>query len=85
MTAEMNTNEEKAATFYQSFFPPKPTVTDLLDDPEYPAWIKYKFRFSEAQLRQQISRLQPYKVLGEGGILNIVLKQMAELIIPVTR
>ena len=30
----------------------------------------------------QISRLQPYKAPGEDDILNIVLKQTAELIVP---
>ena len=82
MMAEITTNEEKAAAFYQSFFPPKPMVTGLPDDPEYPNQIKYKFRLSEAQLCRQIIKLQPYKAPGEDGILNAVLKQSAELIIP---
>ena len=54
----------------------------LPDDPEYLARVKYKFKLSEVQLCQQISRLQPYKVLGEDGIPNVVLKQMTDLIVP---
>ena len=80
--AEVTTNKEKAAAFHWSFSPPKPATMSLPDDPEYPAWVKYKFRLSEAQLHWQISRLQPYKVLGEDSIPNIVLKQTAELIVP---
>ena len=36
----------------------------------------------ETQLRWQISRLKPYKMPGEDGILNVVLKQTTKLIIP---
>ena len=81
-TIEVTTNEEKATAFHQSFFPPKPPATSLPDDPEYPAQVKYKFRLSEAQLCQQISRLQPYKAPGEDSIPNVVLKQTTELIMP---
>ena len=34
------------------------------------------------QLHQQISRLKPHKALGEDGIPNVVLKQVAELLMP---
>ena len=44
MTSEVTTNEEKATTFHQSFFPPKPAVTEVPDEPEYLVWVKYKFR-----------------------------------------
>ena len=37
MTIEVTTNNEKAAAFHQSFFPPKPPATSLPDNPEYPA------------------------------------------------
>ena len=81
-TAEVTTNEEKVAAFHRSFFPPKPAVTSLPNDPDYPARVKYKFWLLETQLSQQISRLQPYKAPGEDGIPNVVLKQTAKLIIP---
>ena len=80
MTSEVTTNEEKAATFYQPFFPPKPAVTGVPNNPEYPAQVKYKFQLSEAQLHQQISRLKPHKAPGGDGIPNVVLKQAAELL-----
>ena len=36
-TSEVTTNEEKAAAFHRSFFPPKPTVIGVPNNPEYPA------------------------------------------------
>ena len=57
-------------------------MTGLPDDPEHPNRIKYKFRLSEAQLCRRIAKLQPYMASGEDGILNVVLRQSAELIIP---
>ena len=79
---EITTNKEKATAFNQSFFLPKPSVTSLPDNPKYLARVRYKFKLSEVQLRRQISRLQPYKVPGEDGIPNVVLKQMTDLIVP---
>ena len=49
-SSEVTTNEEKAAAFHQSFFPPKPTTSNLPNDPTYPARVKYKFKLSKAQL-----------------------------------
>ena len=50
MSGEVTTNKEKAATFHQLFFPPKPATSNLPDNPTYPAHVKYKFKLSEAQL-----------------------------------
>ena len=49
-STEVTTNEEKAAAFHQSFFPPKPATSNLPNDPTYLARVKYKFKLSEAQL-----------------------------------
>ena len=82
MSSEVTTKEEKATAFHQSFFPPKPAISNLPNDPTYPARVKYRFKLSQAQLHRQIARLQPYKAPGEDGIPNVILKQAAELIVP---
>ena len=81
-TTEVSTNEDKAATFHRCFFPPKPSTSSLPASPEYPPQINYKFRLLEVQLRHQISRLRPFKVPGEDGIQNVVLKEVVDLVIP---
>ena len=80
--AEVTTNEEKVAVFSKSFFPPKPTMMCLPDEPNYPHRVKYKFRLTESRLHHQISRLRPHKAQGDDGIPNVVLKEAVDLILP---
>ena len=82
VTAKATTNEAKAAVFSQSFFPQKPTMMSLPDEPNYPPWVKYKFRLMESRLCHQISWLHPHKALGDDSIPNVVLKEVVDLILP---
>ena len=81
VATEVSTNEEKVTTFQHCFFPPKPSMSSLPASPEYPPHVKYEFRLTEARLHRQISRLHPFKVPGEDGIPNVVLKETVDLIL----
>jgi hypothetical protein len=78
------TNEEKAKAFYNTFFAaPDESSHAEIGDNEYlePA---FKFRpISDHQISRAINRISPCKAPRANGFSNIILKQCADLIIPI--
>ena len=71
----METNKDKSCTLATAFFPPKPATSQVPSSHNYPKSIAYQF-----QLQHHISKPKPHKAPGEDRILNIILKELVELL-----
>ena len=80
MTQRAETNEDKSQILAATFFPPKPTTSQVPNNYKYPTKVAYCFQLHETQLWRQINKLKPHKAPGDHGIPNIVLKESIDLI-----
>ncbi|SJL06791.1 uncharacterized protein ARMOST_10133 [Armillaria ostoyae] len=75
-------NEEKGNVFRSTFFPPKPPISAVPDDPCYPppAW---EFRLiTDEQIERAYRRMKPLKATKPGTVPNCVLSRCADLLAP---
>jgi hypothetical protein len=79
---EVNTNEGKAKTLAEAFFPPKPAMSTVPRDYEYPSPLLSPLPVTEAQIHAHIVKLSPLKAPGPDWIPNIVLQKMLNHIVP---
>ena len=84
ITSTTNDNEGKASIFAKTFFPPPPQQLQQANNQQhetFPEPYPNPPPITTNQILAHISKLQPYKAHGPDGILNIVLKECADLII----
>jgi len=74
------TNSEKGDVLAKGFFPPKPAVSTVPPNAEYPPQCQADVRITADQLQKQLCKLKPYKAPGPDSIPNIVLTKCAELL-----
>ena len=76
------TNEDKVQLFYEAFFPDKPQQQEDLEDFNYlpPRWKPTIV--TNRQIRDAINRMLPYKATAPNTVLNCVLKEAKDLLIP---
>ena len=74
------TNSEKGNALAKGFFPPKPAVSTVPPNIEYPPQCQADIRITADQLQKQLCKLKPYKAPGPDGIPNIVLTKCAEIL-----
>jgi len=79
---EATTNKEKGEWLFKEFFPPKPAVSTVDPNHEYPKpkW-KYQPVTNECLVRC-IAKMKPYKATRSGTVPNCVYKNNAELLVP---
>jgi len=64
----------------KGFFPPKPAVSSVCPNAEYPPQYQVNIRITADQLQKQLHKLKPYKAPGPDGIPNIVLMKCVALL-----
>jgi len=74
------TNSEKSTALAKGFFPPKPAVSSVHPNAEYPPQCQVDVRITADQLRKQLRKLKPYKAPGPDGIPNIMLTKCVALL-----
>ncbi|PPQ78944.1 hypothetical protein CVT25_002395, partial [Psilocybe cyanescens] len=79
-TKELTTNEDKAGALATAFFPPKPDISTVPNNYEYPNPLPPPPTVTLSRIRDHIARLSPYKACGPDHIPNVVLQQSVELI-----
>ncbi|KAF9538302.1 hypothetical protein CPC08DRAFT_651493, partial [Agrocybe pediades] len=76
----IDNNDDKARAFAKNFFPPKPDISTVPENYEYPPPLPNPPNIETKQIREQIERLSPYKASGPDQIPNIVLQKSVDLI-----
>jgi Reverse transcriptase (RNA-dependent DNA polymerase) len=78
------TNEEKAKVFHNAFFAtPDEPDSEEIEETDYPE-PAFKFKpITDDQIKRAIACTSPYKAPGANSIPNIILKQCADMIIPI--
>ena len=77
------TNREKVDMLFSTFFPaPSSEPTSLIDDQCFPHNAFEYESVKNEQIKQAIGKLNPFKALGENGILNVIIKQYADTLLP---
>jgi hypothetical protein len=77
---DINTNDEKAKAFADSFFPKPPQASSVPLNYEYPDPLPNPPPITSKQIEEQICHLSPYKACGPDEIPNIVLQKSYTLI-----
>lgn len=72
---EISTNEDKAKAFNKVFFPPKPDISTVPEDFQYPPPLPDPSPITREQIRKHVISLSPYKASGPDNIPNIVLQK----------
>ena len=77
-TREVASNGEKAEVFHKVFFPPKPTLSSVPEDFQYPNPLPAPPVIDKARIRKHILALSAYKASGPDGIPNVVLQKTVD-------
>jgi hypothetical protein len=75
---EVASNAEKAETFHRIFFPPRPAVSSVPANFQYPVALPAPLVISLDQIQHHVNSLSPYKASGPDGIPNVVLQKALE-------
>jgi hypothetical protein len=79
---ETVSNEEKNRALANTFFPPPPDHSTVLQEYEYPKPVAAFIPFTEEQIEKTIANTSSYKALGPDGIYNIVFKCISSILAP---
>ena len=79
---EATMNKEKGEWLFKEFFPPKPAVSTVDPNHEYPK-PKWKYQpVTDECLVRCIAKMKPYKATRSSTVPNCVYKNNAELLVP---
>ena len=83
VTREATTNEEKGKLLFETFFPPKPAISSVPENAQYPR-PHWKFQnITDEQIHRTIRKLKPYKATRRGTAPNSVIINTREIIVPI--
>ena len=75
-------NKSKSRMFFDAFFPPKPNISTVDPDFEYPVLARDFMGITDKQIHRTIQKMKPYKATRSHTVPNSVFTHGCDLLVP---